>query len=183
MIRDDIARVLISEEQIQRRISELAAQITEDDPGQGAHPGCAFSRARCFSIPISTRRIDTHISMDFMSVSSYGDGTVSSGKLTIRRDLSKSVEGRHVIIVEDIVDSGRTLSLLEAHLAEKQAASVRICSLLDKPSRRLEGLDLPIDYKGFQVENEFVVGYGLDYAERYRNLPYVGVLKSEVYEN
>ena len=121
--------------------------------------------------------------IDFMSVSSYGDGTVSSGKLTIRQDLSKSVEGRHVIIVEDIVDSGRTLSLLKAHLAEKQAASVRICSLLDKPSRRLEGLDLPIDYKGFQVENEFVVGYGLDYAERYRNLPYVGVLKSEVYEN
>ena len=182
MIRDDIARVLISEEQIQRRISELAAQITEDYRDKEPILVCILKGAVLFYSDL-TRRIDTHISMDFMSVSSYGDGTVSSGKLTIRQDLSKSVEGRHVIIVEDIVDSGRTLSLLKAHLAEKQAASVRICSLLDKPSRRLEGLDLPLDYKGFQVENEFVVGYGLDYAERYRNLPYVGVLKSEVYEN
>ena len=182
MIRDDIARVLISEEQIQRRISELAAQITEDYRDKEPILVCILKGAVLFYADL-TRRIDTHISMDFMSVSSYGDGTVSSGKLTIRQDLSKPVAGRHVIIVEDIVDSGRTLNLLKEHFRDKQAASVRICSLLDKPSRRLEGLDLKIDYKGFQVENEFVVGYGLDYAERYRNLPYVGVLKSEVYEN
>lgn len=182
MIRDDIARVLISEEQIQRRISELAAQITEDYRDKEPILVCILKGAVLFYADL-TRRIDTHISMDFMSVSSYGDGTVSSGKLTIRQDLSKPVAGRHVIIVEDIVDSGRTLSLLKEHFRDKQAASVRICSLLDKPSRRLEGLDLKIDYKGFQVENEFVVGYGLDYAERYRNLPYMGVLKSEVYEN
>ena len=174
--------VLITEEEIDRRVRELAAQISKDYEGRKIRMVGILKGASFFMCELA-KRITVPVSIDFMQVSSYGGATESTGTVRIRKDLDESIEGLDVIIVEDIVDSGRTLSLLKAHLAEKQAASVRICSLLDKPSRRLEGLDLPIDYKGFQVENELVVGYGLDYAERYRNLPYVGVLKSEVYEN
>ena len=179
MIRDDIARVLISEEQIQRRISELAAQITEDYRDKEPILVCILKGAVLFYSDL-TRRIDTHISMDFMSVSSYGDGTVSSGKLTIRQDLSKSVEGRHVIIVEDIIDSGRTLDWLVNELKSRGAKSVEIFALLEKPARRV--IDVDVKYKGFEIPDEFVVGFGLDYDERYRNLDSIAVLKPEVYE-
>jgi hypoxanthine phosphoribosyltransferase len=128
------------------------------------------------------RHIDTHIAMDFMAVSSYNNGTRSSGEVEIRKDLSKPVDGRHVIIVEDIVDSGFTLTYLTRVLASRGAASIKLCTLLDKPSRRAPGITLKADYAGFEVGNEFVVGYGLDYAEKYRNLPYIGILKPEVYE-
>lgn len=182
MMKDDIARILLSEEQIQQRVTELAAQITEDYRDKDPVLVCILKGAVMFYSDL-VRHIDTHISMDFMAVSSYHSGTRSSGEVEIRKDLSKPVDGRHVIIVEDIVDSGYTLTYLTRVLASRGAASFKICTLLDKPSRRAEGITLKVDYKGFEVENEFVVGYGLDYAERYRNLPYIGVLKPEVYEN
>ena len=128
------------------------------------------------------RAISIPINIDFMAVSSYHSGTRSSGEVEIRKDLSKPVDGRHVIIVEDIVDTGNTLTYLTKVLASRGCASVKIATLLDKPSRRAPGVTLQADYSGFEVENEFVVGYGLDYAEKYRNLPYIGVLKPEIYE-
>ena len=128
------------------------------------------------------RNIPIPLTMDFMAVSSYGNKTKSSGEVEIRKDLSTSIEGKHVIIVEDIVDSGFTLSYLTRMLASRGAASVKLCTLLDKPARRAPGITLKSDYSGFVVGDEFVVGYGLDYAEYYRNLPYIGVLKPEVYE-
>lgn len=181
MMKDDIARVLLSEEQIQKRVRELSAQISEDYRDKDPVLVCILKGAVIFYADL-TRNIDTHISMDFMAVSSYNSGTRSSGEVEIRKDLSRPVDGRHVIIVEDIVDSGYTLTYLSRVLASRGAASLRICTLLDKPSRRAEGITLKTDYCGFEVENEFVVGYGLDYAERYRNLPYIGILKSEIYE-
>ena len=123
------------------------------------------------------------MNMDFMAVSSYGNRTKSSGEVEIRKDLSGPIDGRHVIIVEDIVDSGFTLSYLSRVLSSRGAASVRICTLLDKPERRAPGITIKADYFGFTIGNEFVVGYGLDYAEKYRNLPFIGVLKPEIYEN
>ena len=129
------------------------------------------------------RAVDLQIAMDFMSVSSYGNGTQSSGEIQIRKDISMPIQGRDVIIVEDIVDSGFTMSCLTRILAARGAKSVKICSMLDKPSRRAKGIYINIDYLGFTIPDEFVVGYGLDYAEKYRNLPDIGVLKSEIYEN
>ena len=129
------------------------------------------------------RNIPIPLQMDFMAVSSYGNKTKSSGEVEIRKDLSTSIENKHVIIVEDIVDSGFTLSYLTRMLASRGAASIKLCTLLDKPSRRAEGITLKSDYSGFEVGDEFVVGYGLDYAELYRNLPYIGVLKPEVYSH
>ena len=128
------------------------------------------------------RNIDVPLTMDFMAVSSYGNKTKSSGEVEIRKDLSTSIENKHVIIVEDIVDSGFTLSYLTRMLASRGAASIKLATLLDKPSRRAPGITLKSDYSGFEVGDEFVVGYGLDYAEYYRNLPYIGVLKPEVYQ-
>lgn len=181
MMKDDISRILLSEEQIQTRVRELSAQISEDYRDKDPVLVCILKGAVMFYADLA-RNIDTHISMDFMAVSSYNSGTRSSGEVEIRKDLSKPVDGRHVIIVEDIVDSGYTLTYLSRVLASRGAASLKICTLLDKPSRRAEGITLKTDYCGFQVENEFVVGYGLDYAERYRNLPYIGILKPEIYE-
>ena len=180
MMRDDIARIMLTEEQIKTRVAELAAQITEDYRDKDPVLVCILKGAVMFYSDL-TRLIDTHISMDFMAVSSYHSGTQSSGEVEIRKDLSKPVDGRHVIIVEDIVDTGNTLTYLSKVLASRGCASVKIATLLDKPSRRAPGVTLQTDYSGFVVENEFVVGYGLDYAEKYRNLPYIGVLKPEVY--
>lgn len=180
MMKDDISRVLLSEEEIQNRVKELAAQISEDYKDKDPVLVCILKGAVMFYSDL-TRFIDTHMAMDFMAVSSYHNGTRSSGEVEIRKDLSKPVDGRHVIIVEDIVDTGNTLTYLTKVLASRGCASVKIATLLDKPSRRSPGITLKADYVGFEVENEFVVGYGLDYAERYRNLPYIGVLKSEVY--
>ena len=180
-MKNDIARVLISEEQLQKRVRELAAEISRDYEGKNPTMVCILKGAVLFYTDL-LRAMPIPIAMDFMAVSSYGNKTKSSGEVEIRKDLSTSIEGKHVIIVEDIVDSGFTLSYLTRMLASRGAKSIKLCTLLDKPACRAPGITLKSDYSGFVVGDEFVVGYGLDYAEKYRNLPYVGILKPEVYE-
>ena len=177
-MRQDIERILFSEEQLKTRIAELGAQITEDfrdkDPiFVGVLKGCFMFMADLL------RSVDIYCTMDFMAVSSYGDGTTTTGAVKINKDLSRDIAGRHVIIVEDILDSGVTLAYLKRYLGVRNPAGISIVTLLDKPARRRA--DVQADYAGFEVEDAFVGGYGLDYAEQYRNLPYIGVLKSEVY--
>jgi len=175
----DIARVLISSEQIQARVRELGAQITADYRESddllmvGVLKGCAM-----FMVDLA-RAIDRTIAIDFIAVASYGASTQSSGVVRLIKDLDIDIAGRHLMIVEDIIDSGLTLDYLRSQLLRRNPASLRICTLLNKPERRIAAV--PVDYVGFNIPNEFVVGYGLDYAERYRNLPYIGVLKPEVY--
>ena len=181
-MREDIAKVLLSEEQIRRRVAEMGQQISQDYGDKEPILVCILKGAVLFYSDLC-RSISIPINMDFMAVSSYGNRTKSSGEVEIRKDLSMPIDGRHVIIVEDIVDSGFTLSYLLHVLSSRGAASVRICTLLDKPERRAPGITIQTDYHGFVIGNEFVVGYGLDYAEKYRNLPYIGVLKPEIYEN
>lgn len=181
-MRNDIAWIMITENEIQTKVNELSKKITEDYRDKDPVLVCILKGAVMFYADL-VRNIDTHINMDFMAVSSYGSGTRSSGEVEIRKDLSKPVDGRHVIVVEDIVDSGNTLNYLTNVLKSRGAASVAICTLLDKPARRAPGITLKADYSGFEIEDEFVVGYGLDYAERYRNLPFIGVLKPEIYES
>ena len=176
----DIDHVLLSEEQLSRRVSELGAEIARDYEGKNPTMVCILKGAIFFFTDL-VRAMPIPLSMDFMAVSSYGNRTKSSGEVEIRKDLSTSIEGKDVIIVEDIVDSGFTLTYLTRMLASRGARSIRLCTLLDKPSRRAPGITLKADYSGFEAGNDFVVGYGLDYAERYRNLPYIGVLKPEVY--
>lgn len=165
--------VMIPEEDINVRIRELGEKITRDYEGREIHLVCVL-RGGCFFMCELAKRIDVPVTLDFMSVSSYGMGTQSSGVVKIVKDLDDSVEGRHVIVIEDIVDSGRTLSYLLEMLKERGAQSVKLCTLLDKPSRR--AVDVNVDYTGFEIPDEFVVGYGLDYAQKYRNLPYIGVV-------
>lgn len=165
--------VMIPEENISARIREIGQQITRDYEGREVHLVCVL-RGGCFFMCELAKRIDVPVTLDFMSVSSYGMGTQSSGVVKIVKDLDDSVEGRHVIVIEDIVDSGRTLSYLLEMLKERGAKSVKLCTLLDKPSRR--AVDVNVDYTGFEIPDEFVVGYGLDYAQKYRNLPYIGVV-------
>lgn len=165
--------VMIPEEDINVRIREIGQQITRDYEGREVHLVCVL-RGGCFFMCELAKRIDVPVTLDFMSVSSYGMGTQSSGVVKIVKDLDDSVEGRHVIVIEDIVDSGRTLSYLLEMLKERGAKSVKLCTLLDKPSRR--AVDVNVDYTGFEISDEFVVGYGLDYAQKYRNLPYIGVV-------
>jgi hypoxanthine phosphoribosyltransferase len=177
-LHDDILEILLSEEEIHARVRELGAQITKDYAGKtpfflGVLKGCYVFMADL------TRCIDLPCTMDFMAVSSYGGGTSTTGAVRITKDLSRDIEGKDVIIVEDILDSGVTLSYLKTYLANRKPASIRIVTLLDKPARRRA--DIKADYCGFAVPDEFVVGYGLDYAESYRNLPYIGILKPEIY--
>ena len=179
-MQEDILKVLVTEEDIQRRVRELSAQIERDYAGKDLLMVCILKGSVMFYADLA-RYIDLPLVMDFLAASSYGDQTVSTGELKIKKDLSESVVGRHVLLVEDIVDSGLTLTCLKRMMAERGAASVKIVSLLDKPTGRRAGITLEPDYKGFTVGNESVVGYGLDYAEKYRNLPYVGVLKPEIY--
>ena len=176
----DIARVLLSEAQIEQRIKEIGAEIARDYAGKNPTMVCILKGAIMFYTDL-LRATPIPLTMDFMAVSSYGNSTKSSGEVEIRKDLSTSIENKHVIIVEDIVDSGFTLTYLTRMLRSRGAKSIRLCTLLDKPSRRAPGITLKADYHGFEIGNEFVVGYGLDYAERYRNLPYIGILKPEVY--
>ncbi len=178
----DMAKVLFSQEELQTRIRELGAQLSEDYHGKTPTMVCILKGAIMFYTDL-VRSMDIPLTMDFMAVSSYGNSTKSSGEVEIRKDLSTSIEGKHVVIVEDIVDSGFTLTYLTRLLNTRGAKSIKLCTLLDKPSRRAPGITLRADYSGFAVGNEFVVGYGLDYAELYRNLPYIGVLKPEIYEN
>ena len=179
-MRNDIKEILLSEEQIQKRIREMAAEISRDYEGKNPTMVCILKGAIMFYTDL-LRNMPIPVAMDFMAVSSYGNKTKSSGEVEIRKDLSTSIEGKHVIIVEDIVDSGFTLSYLTRMLASRGAASIKLATLLDKPSRRAPGITLKSDYSGFEVGDEFVVGYGLDYAEKYRNLPFIGILKPEVY--
>ncbi len=179
-MKDDILKVLLSEEEINERVKSLGQAITADFEGQevfflGVLKGCFVFMADLL------RNVDLKCDMDFMAVSSYGNGTSTTGAVKITKDLNKDIEGKHLIIVEDILDSGVTLSYLKGYLSARKPASISIVTLLDKPERRKA--DIKADYFGFTVPDEFVVGYGLDYAEKYRNLPYIGVLKPEVYSN
>lgn len=180
-MQNDIARTLLSEETIQNRVKEMGAEIARDFKDKNPIMVCILKGAVMFYADL-LRATPIPLSMDFMAVSSYGNKTKSSGEVEIKKDLSSTIEGRHIIIVEDIIDSGFTLNYLTRVLSARGAASISLCTLLDKPSRRAPGIDLKSNYSGFEVGDEFVVGYGLDYAEKYRNLPYIGVLKPEVYE-
>ena len=162
-----IDRELISADEISRRVKELGAEITKDYEGKSVIMVCILRGASVFFADL-VREIDVDLSMDFMVISSYGSGTTSSGEVKLVKDHSEGIKGKNVIVVEDIVDTGLTLSNLKAILAAREPASVKICTLLDKPSRRT--VDLTPDYVGFTIPNEFVVGYGLDWAERYRQL-------------
>jgi len=180
-LRDDVAKVLISEETLQARTAELGQAINEiyDDTDRPLLI-CVLKGAFVFLADL-TRHLDVRHEVDFMEVSSYGAGTRSSGVVRILLDLEQNIQGRHVLIVEDIVDSGRTLDYIRRNLQTRRPASLRVCTLLSKPSRR--EIDVPLDLVGFEVPDEFVVGYGLDFAEEYRNLPFIGVLKEEVYKS
>ncbi len=177
-MHQDIEKVLFSEEQLRERIRQLGQEITRDYAGQELVLVCILRGSYIFMADLS-RAIDLPISADFIALSSYGKGTSSSGQVELRKDLSDPVEGKHLLIVEDILDSGNTLYYLTNLLKTRHPASVRICTLLNKPERREK--DIHPDYVGFTIPDAFVVGYGLDYAEKYRNLPYVGILKPAVY--
>ena len=166
--------VLITEEEIDRRVRELAAQISKDYEGRKIRMVGILKGASFFMCELA-KRITVPVSIDFMQVSSYGGATESTGTVRIRKDLDESIEGLDVIIVEDIVDSGRTLAVLGDFLKSKGAKSIRYCTLLDKPERRV--VDLKADYAGFEIPDQFVVGYGMDYDQEYRNLPYIGVVE------
>lgn len=176
----DIKKILIEEESLQNKVKELGAKITEDYRDKDLLLICVLKGAVVFVSDLM-KRINLPIEVDFMAVSSYGTDTKSSGVVRILKDLNKGIEGKHVLIVEDIIDSGLTLSYLIENLKARGPESVEICTILDKPERRKTNIS--IKYTGFQVPDEFVVGYGLDYAEKYRNLPYVAVLKEEIYSN
>ena len=178
MLDQDIERVLFTEEQLDRRIGEIAAEMNRDYAGKEPVLISVLRGSFVFMADL-TRKITLPCTVDFMSVSSYGAGTKSSGQVQITKDLSDDIEGRDIIVVEDILDSGNTLSYLLEILKARKPASVKLCTLLDKPDRRVK--DVHVDYSGFTIPDEFVVGYGLDYAEKYRNLPYIGILKPCVY--
>ena len=173
---EDKIRVLLSEEEVNARINEVAAQINADYAGKPIHLICILKGGVFFTCELA-KRITIPVSLDFMSVSSYGDDTKSSGVVRIVKDLDESLKDKELIIVEDIVDSGRTLSYLLENLKSRKPKSLRLCTLLDKPERRVT--DVHVDYTGFAIPDEFVVGYGLDYMQHYRNLPYVGVVELE----
>lgn len=179
-MQNDIEKVLLTEEELQNRIKEIGAELEKDYKDDFPLAVGVLKGAMPFMSDL-LKRIDAHLEMDFMDVSSYGNSTVSSGEVKIVKDLNTSVEGRHVLIIEDIIDSGLTLSYLAELFRYRKAKSVKIVTLLDKPTGRK--VDITPDYVGFTVPDAFVVGYGLDFAERYRNLPYIGILKPEVYSN
>lgn len=167
-------RVLLSEEEVDERIKTLGEQISKDYEGKEVHLVCVLKGGSFFMCELA-KRITVPVSLDFMSVSSYGSDTKSSGVVKIVKDLDESLKDKHVIIVEDIVDSGRTLSYLMEMLRDRGPASLRLCTLLDKPERRV--VEVKVDYTGFSIPDEFVVGYGLDYDQKYRNLPYIGIVE------
>ena len=170
----DKIRVLLTEEEVDKRINEVAEQINKDYAGKSVHLICILKGGVFFTCELA-KRLNMPVSMDFMSVSSYGAGTVSSGVVRIIKDLDEPLEGKNVLIVEDIIDSGRTLSYLIEILKKRNPASLKLCTLLDKPERRVK--EVHVDYTCFNIPDEFVVGYGLDYAQRYRNLPFIGVVE------
>jgi hypoxanthine phosphoribosyltransferase len=174
----DVEQVLISEEALQRRIAELGAQVSADYAERNPLLICVLKGGYVFLADL-TRALTIRHGIDFMAVSSYGNATESSGAVRILKDLDRDITGRHILLVEDIIDTGSTIAYLLENLRVRQPESIRICTLLSKPSRRI--VPLEIDYVGFEIPNEFVIGYGLDYAENYRNLRFIGVLKKEVY--
>ena len=176
----NIQRVLLTEQQIQDKIRELGEILTEEYKDKNPVVVGVLKGVVVFYADM-IRSIKVPCQMDFMWISSYS-GTDSTGQMQVRRDVSCDIKGRHVLILEDIFDTGNSLDFTYRHLMSKEPASVKICTLLDKPERRKPGITLVPDYVGFTIPNEFVVGYGLDFNERYRNLPYVGVLKPEAYE-
>ncbi len=167
-------RVLLTEEEVGRRIKTIGEQISKDYAGKQVHLICVLRGGAFFMCELA-KRITVPVSLDFMSVSSYGGDTKSSGVVKIVKDLDDSIQDKDVIVVEDIIDSGRTLSYLLEMLKDRNPRSLRLCTLLDKPDRRV--VDVNVDYTGFEIPDEFVVGYGLDYDQRYRNLPYIGIVE------
>ena len=170
--------ILLSEQEVDRRIQEIGEQISKDYAGKEVHLVCVLKGGSFFMCELA-KRITVPVTLDFMSVSSYGSGTESSGDVKIKKDLEHSIEGENVIIIEDIIDSGNTLSRLSKLLAKRNPKSLTICTLLDKPERRVVD-DVNVDYVGFVIPDKFVVGYGLDYDQRFRNLPYIGFVEGEI---
>ncbi len=171
----DKISVMISEEEVDAKVREIAAKISKDFAGKTVHMVCVLKGSVFFACELA-KRITVPVTLDFMSVSSYGDDTKSSGVVKIIKDLDEPLEGKDVLIVEDIIDSGRTLSYLIEILKQRHPASMHLCTLLDKPERRVRHVD--VDYTCFEIPDEFVVGYGLDYAQKYRNLPFIGVVEN-----
>ena len=180
MLEQDIKKILISQDEITEAAKKLGAQLTKDYAGKNPILVGILKGSIPFMAEL-VKHIDTHIEMDFMMVSSYHGGTASSGVINIKQDVTQDIKGRDVLFVEDIIDTGQTLKNLRDMFIEREASSVKIATLLDKPEGRV--VEIEADYTCFTIPNEFVVGYGLDYKENYRNLPYVGVLKEEVYSN
>ncbi len=174
----DLASVMFDEKALKDKCQEMGQQLAKDYAGKDLLVVGILKGSVMFFADL-TRNIDIPLNIDFMVASSYGNGTETSGKVNIKKDLSVDIKGRHVLLVEDIIDSGVTMSQLMEVLQQREPASLKLCALLSKPSRRQ--IDVKIDYCGFEIPDEFVVGYGLDYAEKYRNLPVIGVLKPEVY--
>ena len=173
----DKIRVLLTEEEVDRRIGKIAEQISKDYAGQEVHLICILKGGVFFTCELA-KRLTVPVTMDFMSVSSYGGGTESSGIVKLVKDLDESLEGKNVLIVEDIIDSGRTLAYLIDVLKQRKPAQIRLCTLLDKPERRVKK-QVKVDYVCFTIPDEFVVGYGLDYDQKYRNLPYIAVVEQD----
>ncbi len=178
-MKQDVKKVLFTKDEIEARIVELGKQITKDYEGAKSLLVIGILKGSCVFFADLIRQLDLPVEIEFMSVSSYQDSSVSSGEVKITKDVSQSVAKRHVLFVEDIIDTGFTMSKVMEMFKERGAASVKLCSLLSKPDRRK--VDIEIDYLGFTIPDEFVIGYGLDFAEKYRNLPYVGVLDESVY--
>lgn len=170
-------KVLLSEEEVDARIRQIAAKISKDYAGKEIHMICVLKGGVFFTCELA-KRLNMPVSMDFMSVSSYGAGTVSSGVVRIIKDLDEPLEGKNVLIVEDIIDSGRTLAYLIEVLKQRGPKDIHLCTLLDKPERRVKK-QVKVDYTCFTIPDEFVVGYGLDYDQKYRNLPYIGVVEQD----
>ena len=177
-IHEDVEEILLTGDEIAARVADLGAQLAADYGGRTPVLVSVLKGSIVFLADL-IRAMDVPLNVDLMEVSSYGSATESSGQVRILKDLSSSIEGRDVVVVEDIIDTGLTLNYLLRYLAERHPTSVRVCCLLDKPARRLA--EIEIDYRGFSIPDRFVVGYGLDYDERYRNLPYIGVLRPSVY--
>jgi hypoxanthine phosphoribosyltransferase len=176
---DDIDKTLIPEDELQQRIAQIGREINETYTDEDCPLLVCVLKGAFMFLADLTRHLRIRHEVDFMETSSYGARTVSSGVVRILLDLERNIQGRHVLIVEDIVDSGRTLDYVTRNLKTREPASLRVCTLLDKPSRRV--IEVPLDFVGFEVPDEFVVGYGLDFAEVYRNLPFIGVLREEIY--
>ncbi len=170
---EDKIRVLIEQEKLEKRIYELAAQISKDYEGRELHLICILKGSVFFTCELA-KYITIPVTLDFIEMSSYGDGTISKGTINVTKDTNESIEGKDVLLVEDIIDTGYTLSFLLNMMKARKPSSLKLCTLLDKPDRRETKVE--VDYKGFEIPDEFAVGYGLDYSQKYRNLPYIGVI-------